>query len=557
MSSHKDDNNNEYSGQYREKASKLLEKMLDKTNDIAETYNGENKGIAAATAASLLNLGVERINKNESQDVEGSLPYSESELKDLRSLATDMDKDRSHHFVDGLLERLIKHSVPSEDKEVLEKRLNDPARTNKPNLSLKILFSNFKTLSSKMSGLFAFQYGFLHLVTWRNPSKTLLYLILYTCICIWPHLVLALPLVGILGGVFIEGYAYRHPMEVPELIPVKKRGQSLLDFLSSDDSSVLDDFISKDLRDLVHSKLVDLEESSNSSQDASNSAKLGTLSQELDINESIKRKNKSEQINSQMTLLMNMRDLQNLTTELINSINAAEVFFYETAGFKDEKLSTFFFYILSFATGVVLFFGRFIPWRLIFIQSGWIALIVCHPRFKQFLQTLTKNKKKSPKKAPKVNKTVKKFERDDIIVDIIPDVSVVEIYELHIKSLLNNTWSFHLYTNNMFDLKDPTRVAGGRPTGASKLSNVMPPPEWRFDSGYTNKWKADKQPKNFLRERSVDTLNLIINENETEGWIYDNMEHSEDTDYVYEFRRRRLTRECYRYARPLRKPNST
>lgn len=556
MSSYKDDNN-EYSGQYREKASKLLEKMLDKTNDIAETYNGENRGIAAATAASLLSLGMERINKNDSENLDGSLPYSESELKDLKTLANDMDKDNSHHFVDGLLERLLKHSMPSEDKEVLEKRLNDPARTNKPNLSLKILFSNFKRLSSKMSGLFAFQYGFLHLVTWRNPSKTLLYLIIYTSICMWPHLVLALPLVGIVGGVFIGGYAYRHPMEVPELVPVKKRGQSLFEFISSNDASVVDDFISKDLRDSVHSNLVELEESSHSSNDAANSTKLGTLSQELDVNESTRRKKKSEQLNSQMTLLLNMRDLQNLTTELINSINAAEVFFYETAQFKDEKLSTFFFYILSFATGVVLFFGRFIPWRLIFIQSGWVVLILCHPRFKQLLQALSKNKKKPSKKPPKVNKTVKKFERDDIIVDIIPDVSVVEIYELHIKSLLNNTWSFHLYTNNMFDLKNSTRVAGGRPTGASKLSNVMPPPEWNFDSCYTSKWKVDKHPKKFLHERSINTLNLIINENETEGWIYDNMEHSEDTDYVYEFRRRRLTRECYRYFRPLRKPDAT
>ena len=81
-----------------------------------------------------------------------------------------------------------------------------------------------------------------------------------------------------------------------------------------------------------------------------------------------------------MTLFINMRDLQNLTTDVLNAINGAEKFWYETAGFKDERLSTFMFYGVIAATSIVLeYIGRFIPWRLIFIQSGWAGLIVCHP----------------------------------------------------------------------------------------------------------------------------------------------------------------------------------
>ena len=48
---------------------------------------------------------------------------------------------------------------------------------------------------------------------------------------------------------------------------------------------------------------------------------------------------------SQIALLINLRDFQNLTTDILKGINNAEKFYYETGGFKDERLSTFIFMV--------------------------------------------------------------------------------------------------------------------------------------------------------------------------------------------------------------------
>lgn len=81
----------------------------------------------------------------------------------------------------------------------------------------------------------------------KQPTKTISVLILYTAACIWPHLVLAYPLIFVLFGILIPGFVYRHPMRNPDLIKVKKRGQSLLSFLfESPDTSIVEDLINED-----------------------------------------------------------------------------------------------------------------------------------------------------------------------------------------------------------------------------------------------------------------------------------------------------------------------
>lgn len=74
--------------------------------------------------------------------------------------------------------------------------------------------------------------------------------------------------------------------------------------------------------------------------------------------------------------------------------------------------------------------------------------------------------------------------------------------------------------------------------------------------GFVNKWVLDTNPKAFIEERSLKPDLFIVKDNEEEGWIYDNMEGVVHLDIVYEFRRRRLYRECYRYARPHKRPKS-
>ncbi|CAG85339.2 DEHA2B08734p [Debaryomyces hansenii CBS767] len=550
---------------YRERASKVLSKMYDKTSDIAGNNSGKNKGIAAGTAASLISLGIDRINQGQSVDETDGLPYTEDELNQLKELESEMDDSKSSHFVDRFMEKLLKHAIPTDgpEKEMLERRVADPERLKKPNLSIRILTSNFKRLSSKMSSFFVLQYGLIHIITWRKPTKTLSFLVFYTSICLWPHLILAYPMIFLIFGVMLPAYIHRHPMRTPELIKVKKRGQSILDFFnSSSDTSVIEDLIGKDYHNDSGSESDSLQPVISKSSDTSSMFSKKPVSasklKDGDVNERIQKKDKTRHVKSQMTLFINMRDLQNLTTDVLNGINGAEKFWYETAGFKDERLSTFIFYGVIAATSIVLVFGRFIPWRLIFIQSGWAGLIVCHPNSKKYIMSIKKSKKAKKVKDVKESKEKEgRFERHDIIIDDSAEIRIVEVFELQNKNMSNNQWSFHRYTSNMFDIKNHARAAGKRPLGVDDLSKVLPPPDWKFDMGYANKWEIDIDPQKFFKERNINNPYLQVHEDEKEGWIYDKLDGVDNSDSSYEFRRRRLSRECYRYSRPPVIPKNT
>ncbi|ODV78587.1 Pex24p-domain-containing protein [Suhomyces tanzawaensis NRRL Y-17324] len=528
---------------YKEHAARALGRIYDKSNTYAEDNAGRNRGIAVGTAASILELGLERMNK-EKEVEDRSHPEAPRQPQ-------GSDSDPPSHFVDKFLDRLLHHAIPDDhDKHVLEHRLKDPSRKKKPGLSIRLISSNFKRLASRMGTFFEVQYGIIHIITWRKPSKTLTALVFYTATCLWPHLVLAYPMLFLLFGVIIPGYLHRHPMRTPEIIKVKKRGQSFLSFFDGKfESSIVEDLLNEHTETEI--------------RPPSSSSETSSVLSDLDIIQDAKidrddATNKTGAVKSQMALLINMRDLQNLTTDLLKGFDAAEKFCYETAGFKDERLSTFIFYGVIGATYAILFLGQFIPWRLIFIQSGWAGLILCHPASKKFLVQIQERNKAYPaqekKKQVKQEGEVKKFERQDIIVDESPEIRYVEIFELQMKDVLDTHWSFYQYSNNIFDTKNITRLAHKIPKGVDQLAKVHPVKDWKFDLGFANKWQIDKDPKKWLKFRSLENPKVFeVRDDAEEGWIYDVITLF-DEDNAVEFRRRRLFRECYRYARPVKAP---
>lgn len=534
---------------YRDKAALVLYQMYNASNSLAESHDGKNRGMAAGTAATLIGKGLDRINRGRSSS---SDDFSNEDLDHILAMAASAAESKSltGHFVDSMLEKLLKHAIPTDapEREILAKKLRDTERNKKPNLSIKVIASNFKQLSKRMCGFFDVQYGLVRVFTWKQPSKTLSALVVYTATCLWPHLVLVYPLLFLLFGILVPGYVHRHPMRHPELIPVKKRGQSLLSFFNEvDDDSILEEFVDTEDTDSESLRPV-----------SSTSTESTAITPEGDV---VEKKDKMKHVKSQMALLINMRDLQNLTTDVLKGFEAADEFQYETAGFKDERLSTFLFYVVLGASGVVLFLGQFIPWRLIFIQGGWTGLILCHPRSKKYLAALSQNRKIStananaaglPPPLPPRKQKGKAFERHDIIIDEAPEERIIEVYELQMKSILKSQWSFYRYTNNIFDCKNTTRLAGKRPLGVENLAKVYPVPGWKYDLGYANKWKIDANPAGLINDRGLDPKLFHIKSDSDEGWLYDNMDEIDKSEIVYEFRRRRLSRECFRYARPVK-----
>ena len=573
---------------YRDIALNLVNSAVQRGNNIAQQKPGSKRALAASTASTLLEMSLEKLNSNgkglpsnlSAEDIQHIASMPES-AEDNESKASSTQS----HFADRMIEKLLRSTLPEDipEREVFEKRLRDPERNKRPGLSIGTLASNVKKLASKMTNFFALQYALIYIVTWKQPTKTLSVLVLYTAACLWPHLIVAYPLIFLLFGVLIPGYVHRHPPRRLDLIKVKKRGQSLLSFFnSSSDSSIVEDMVDEDyLRE-------DAEVASSAYSISDEASEVTISSVQVSSNEANSSKDPKEKKEtarhrkSNLDLLINLRDFQNLTSDLIKGMDKGEQFYFETAGFKDERLSTFIFYGVLLATFATLFLGQFIPWRAIFIQSGWVGLILCHPKAKKYLVDMSNTRKARARKAKEEAEISqdsqlqvsdelqtksssfiddllndgKKFDRDDIIVDDAPEVRIVEVFQLQIKSILKNNWSFYRYATTMYDTENKTRVSGKRPQGVEYLSEVLPPHDWKFDMGFVNKWVLDTNPKAVIEERNLKPDLFIVKDNEEEGWIYDNMEGVVHLEIVYEFRRRRLYRECYRYARPHKRPKS-
>ncbi|SGZ52492.1 CIC11C00000002130 [Sungouiella intermedia] len=551
---------------------RVMASLYDYSTSIAESKAGSNRGLAAGTAASFLALGLEQMEKKNRESLEHDYEFTEAEVEAVQNMALSAEEyqksKEKFHFMDRFMEKMVQHTMNegSADAEELSQRLHDPSRSKKAPLSLILLTSNMKRLSAKMGVVFKVQYGLVHILTWKRPTKTLCVLVFYTAVCLWPHLVVALPLLVLLFGIILPAYIHRHPMDTPELIKVPRRGQSFLDFLNeSNDRSVIMDMIDEPMSE--EDSLSQTYSTSSGSFHATKKPQSPSsiALQTLDVAEEVQTSEKAKIVKKNVSLLMNMRDLQNLTTDLLNSIDQGEKMSTDLVGFKDERLTTYIFYVLIAVTSVVLFFGKYIPWRMIFILSGWVFMLLCHPKAKKYLVTLSNNNKKGKPVAEvteedadseeevgdkKLKLPFESFDRHDIIVDDKPEVRVVEIYELQRRDLFKHEWNLYAYTKRLFDFKDTVRVSGKLPHGVDALTKVHPPPEWKYDFGYASNWRIDQKPLEFLLARGIDQEHLSCRD-DTEGWIYDDL--PVDQDYTAEFRRRRLFRECYRYSRPPRK----
>lgn len=515
--------------QLHKQSTRALSSLYLYTSNLAEEHAGNHKGVAAGTAATLISMGMDRMDPRASLPLADDVPLTEEEIEVIGAA------EKERHFMDRFLDGLTKHTLPdSAETKVLQHRINDSSRAKTPPLSLRVLASNLRRLSVRLGPLLKAQLGAVKILTWKRPSLTLCALCVYTAVCLWPHLVLAFPLLFVLFGLVVPAYLHRHPMQRPLLIKVRRRGQLLWQFLNeSDGKSLLFDY----LEPLSDDELL--------------SSRLSNYGYPLRLRRgSVDEKEEGTKlVKLQVLLLMNLRDFQNLTTDALNGLDRGEDMCTDIVGFKDEHLTTYLFYCLLAATWVVIFLGQFIPWRLIFIQSGWVTVLLGHPHTKTLLKNagaLAKKRKRTSE--PKPPTKLEPFESANIIVDDKPEKRTVEIFELEMRNVLKHEWAPYAYTKRFFDARDTVRASGKKPHGVDNLAKVMPPKEWKFDFGFANNWRIDLEPQAFLSARGIDQTHIVVKE---DGWIYDTVDT--DSETAVQFRRRRLYRECYRYARPVLK----
>lgn len=515
----------------------ITSKYSEKHSDDAYS----RKQLAAATAASVLGASFDKLSskRGRKEDEDGDVSFDASNVSDVvtdddtdgywrdsdfedetgaERSSTDIKREKSmakqqNHFIDILLEKLLVHAVIP-DKEDLQSRLNDPLRKETERLSIPKFTKNLRIMTAKLGGMFKAQYFMLRIFHWTQPSLTISALIVYTYIVLHPTLLFILPLIFLLYGIMVPGYIYRHPIHRQKLLKVKPRGESLLEKFSKIENN-------KEMAQLVEEEKAQEEEEIEK--------RVPEFNEKIDTNVRLLKKN--------MEFIVNMRDLQNSLSNLIKVMNKVEKFWYGTAGFKDERVSTSLFFTVFLLVCFLIVIGPYIPWRLLLITNGWSLLTIVHP--KVYPKLIEFNNLIKPQKK-EIDKLVKESERKDIILDEPPEVKEVEIFEIFKKSFTSSQWEFYTFSKNVFDMTDEYRKAQKPPPGVTTIDSVLPPKGWKFEDDQP--WNIDYECQEWCQNRGLRLNRDLYIDVHNEFYIDD------------EFKRRRLFRNVIRYSRPARKP---
>ncbi|KAH3679837.1 hypothetical protein WICMUC_000580 [Wickerhamomyces mucosus] len=525
----------------RESITEGLDQLYKITSNYSERIDKDvspRSRLAAATATSIIGASLDRISrrkenfeglsdKDDDQD-EGGETDTESETHYYQNNEFDLNtkegrleqrekriNNQRNHFIDILLEKLLLHAIPSDiNKEEFEKMINNPLRKETEPLSISLFTTNIRKSTARLGRVFRVQYFIIRVFNWSNPALTLCALITYTLVILYPNLWIILPLLYIMYGIMVPAYTHRHPIRKPNLIAVKERGESLLNaFFKVKDGKQLEQFLEEDKfeQEMMRQRMIELDE-------------------QVDANTKI--------LKSNMEFWVNMRDFQNSMTKMLKFSDSLDNFFYNTAGFKDERASTSLFFTYISIVISLLLFGKYIPWKIILIYFMWHKLLLNHPKIKPRFQEF---KKKFKPKTEKIDKIVHENERKDIIIDEPPEIKQIEVFEIWRKSLTNvEGWEFFTFSNSIFDSKrDYYRKSQKPPPGVSEIHSVKCPKTWKF---HEESWNIDYNCQEWCLQRGIDL--------DSKTYIDKNNEFLIDEG----FKRRRLYRDVIRYSRPARKP---
>ncbi|KAG7910989.1 hypothetical protein KL906_001369 [Ogataea polymorpha] len=535
----------------RKFALNAINEIHERSNDYLHTRtggrghsDGRKRAALAAVLSTVSAVGAEKL--------------SHADIDEFQSLSEGDSRDKVH-FMDKLTNKLI-DTIPrrfDESMDELRHRLEDKHRIDQPGLSITRISKNFKTLSSKMDIFFKLEYSVLHIISWDQPPLTLTFLILYSWACLMPYLFLVYPVVYLLAGILIPNYLYRHPLEKPEIIPTRQLGDSsIFGFLRAKNDWEMDrqrlEMERRRRPEQLHSREYDLatisSRNSTDSEDEGNSSLLYdaftadsksniVFKAVLEEEDAASPEKKSSSMADKVKLLINMRDLQNLTTSLIKMIENMEKNVYDNCSFKDEKTSTKLFLNLVVLIIITVALGPYIPWCAIFIITLWVLVLLKHPNRSEFLKQFQTNSRKQH--IIRQSKPVQKASiLSEIVVDDPPQYRKIQIYEIEKQDMIKTSvYEPYLFSPSIFNESDSSRLQKKRPKGTTNLGAVQPPgTNWK----YTNSnWTVDEEVEAWCLENGVlDELEI------KSSWAYDKSG---------EYRRRRLIREVVRTSRPPKK----
>ncbi|KAF2140664.1 uncharacterized protein K452DRAFT_359694 [Aplosporella prunicola CBS 121167] len=379
-------------------------------------------------------------------------------LEDFASHKPDASSGKPH---DRLLNMLLQQMIPTEgaDDDQRPKDRRSRKYVERPGFSIPAMSANFRRFNARIGVVFVFQNRIIRLFSWKDPTHTLSFLAIYSFVCLDPNLLAVLPLAACLFFVMVPSFLARHPPP-PSHLPTDRQPLHGPPIAPPQNIKPAPEF-SKDF-------------------------------------------------------WRNMRDLQNSMEDFSKLHDTAVAMIAPPTNFSNESLSTAI-YLLIFVTSCALFIAaHLLPWRLVALVAGWVAVGSLHPKAQAFLESLHVDSFVQ-EQSEVANSWLNAFANSDIDLSRAPEQREVEVFELQRRANSAPDAEFEpfLFSNSSYTPLSPTRIAGDRPRGTRFFEDVQPPRGWRWAD---KKWVLDLMSREWVEDRCVTGVEVEV---EGERWVSD------------------------------------
>lgn len=348
----------------------------------------------------------------------------------------------------GIMSQLIPPEELSDDEDkdsngTREVKPDRRSRTyvDRPGFSIQSMSANFRRFNARCGPVFVLQNRLIHLFTWRHPTATLSFLAVYTLLCLKPHLLPVVPLVGILFSIMIPSFLARHPAPV-------------------NDPRVEPSYIGPPVAPPSRVK------------------PAPEMSRDF---------------------FRNMRDLQNSMEDFSRLHDTANEYVTPYVNFSDEGVSSMLFVGL-FTLSCAAFIGsQLILWRAVALLSGWIAVAAGHPEAQTTLLS-PKILSNLRQRLDHLQIQLRNYIEVDISLGGPPETRQVEIFELQKYHAYSDTWEAWLFSPSPYDPLSPARIGGARAKGTQFFEEVESPSGWSWKD---KKWSLDLSSREWVEQRMI------------------------------------------------------
>ncbi|KAK7533517.1 integral peroxisomal membrane peroxin-domain-containing protein [Phyllosticta citricarpa] len=385
------------------------------------------------------------------------------------SMSSSQSSQSSSKLQDRVMETLLKQMIGpvadddgggNDDDAGSPKDRRSRKYVDRPGFNLATMGYNFRRFNARVGILFVFENRLIRLFSWKDPTHTLSFLAVYSFAVLDPHLLAVLPLAACLFFIMVPAYLARHP-------PPPTHGPT-----------DIHDFHGPPIRPPQNIK------------------PAPELSKDF---------------------WRNMRDLQNAMEDFSSLHDAAITYLAPPTNFSNEALSSAVYIVLFISACALFVVAQVLPWRLVLLVGGWVAICSLHPRSQAFLTSTHVDE--FVQHQGELSKTVfETFVVGDVdLAPGEPELREVEIFELQrrVGDSPKAIYEHFVFSTSPYTPLSQDRVAGDRPRGSRFFEDVEPPKGWRWAD---KKWSLDLSSREWVEERCITGVEVEV---EGERWVTD------------------------------------